>query len=382
MQEQSVNIDVFTEDENNFKALVRIIRPLGNFTLRRGIDEATSDILIYELGEDAQKDFAKIELLMNSKPNLIVFITTKDPDKTLLLKAMRMGVKEFIIQPFDEKEIKDTLNKLMDKWERKQEIPQRSGKIIDVMGSKGGVGTTTVAVNLAANLAAMDNGVYEVALVDMNMIFGDIPLFLNLQPAYNWGEITKNIQRLDAAFLMNILTKHSSGLHVLPSPTYLDGNQPYSPDTVSRLLGLMKGMFDFVVIDSGQSLTDVSLSILDRSDKIFLVSLLDLTCLSNTSKLIKSFANIGYNLDERFHIIINRYLKQSDISVGEAEKLLKRKIFWTIPNDYKTTISAINQGKTLNQIAAKSETGRSLELLAGTFGGEGGIIEKKRWKIF
>jgi pilus assembly protein CpaE len=382
MQDQSVNIDIFTEDDDSFKALNKMIRPLGNFVLRKGIDEATADILIYELGDQAEKDFKKIEFLMNSRPALIVFITARDLDKNLLLKAMRMGVKEFIIQPFDEKEIKDALGKIMDKWERKPDAPQKSGKIIDVMGSKGGVGTTTVAVNLAANLAAMNDRVNQVALVDMNMIFGDIPLFLNLKPAYNWGEITKNIHRLDAAFLMNILTKHPSGLHVLPSPTYLDGNQPYSPDTVNRLLGLMKGMFDFVVIDSGQSLTDVSLSILDRSDKIFLVSLLDLTCLSNTSKLIKSFANIGYNLDERFHIVINRHLKQSDISIGEAEKLLKRKIFWTIPNDYKTTISAINQGKTLNQIASKSETGRSLDLLAGTLIGEGASSEKKRWKIF
>jgi pilus assembly protein CpaE len=380
MSAQSFNVDIFTKDDSNFKSLVRIIRPMGNFVVRKGIDEATADILIYELGGETEKDFQKIEFLMNSNNRLNVFITAKDLDKDLLLRAMRIGVKEFITQPFNEEEIKNAILKLMDKREQRQ-VPQKSGKIIDVMGSKGGVGTTTVAVNLAANLAA--NKTNQVALVDMNMIFGDIPMFLNLKPEYNWSEVTNNINRLDAAFLMNILTKHLSlGLHVLPSPTYLNGNQPYSPDTVNRLLGLMKGMFDFVVIDSGQSLTDVSLSIIDRADRVFIVSLLDLSCLSNTAKLVKSFSNLGYNFDERFNIVINRFLKQSDISIEEAQKLLKTKISWTIPNDYKTAISAINQGKTLNQIASKSEIGKSLDLLTGSFLDEGPKVEKKGWRLF
>lgn len=381
MSVQSIKIDIFTSDDNHFNSLVRIIRPMGNYFVRKGIDEATVDILIYELGGETESDFKKIELLINSRDSLNVFITSKELDKDLLLKAMRIGVKEFIMQPFNEKEIKQALIKVIDRGTHRSE-PQKSGKIIDVMGSKGGVGTTTVAVNLAANLAA--NKKNQVVLVDMNMIFGDIPMFLNLQPAYNWGEITNNIQRLDTSFLMNILTKHPSlGLHILPSPTYLNGNQPYSPDMINSLLGIMKGVFDFVVIDSGQSVNDVSLSIIDMSDKIFIISLLELACLSNTAKLVKSFSNVGYNFDERFNIIINRFLKQSDISVEEAEKLLKKKIFWMIPNDYKTAISAINHGKTLSQIASKSEIGKSLELMTSSFIEERATkTEKKGWRLF
>jgi pilus assembly protein CpaE len=384
MSEQSVSIDIFTKDDNNFNSLVRLIKPIGNFVIRKWIHDATADILIYELGTDIEQDFKKLEFLMNARSSLNVFITALDLDKDFLLRAMRLGVKEFITQPFNEEEIKNAFLKLMSRRKQEQVSPRKSGKIINVMGSKGGVGTTTVAVNLAANLAAMGNRAHHhVALVDMNMIFGDIPLFLNLKPEYNWGEITDNINRLDASFLMNILTKHPSlKLHVLPSPTYLNGNQPYSPDMVNRLLGLMKGMFDFVVIDIGQSLTDVSLSIIDRADRIFIVSLLDVACLSNTAKVIKSFSNLGYDFNERFNIIINRFLKQSDISVEEAENLLKRKIFWTIPNDYKTTISAINQGKTLNQIAAKSDIGRSLELLSENLLEKGQKVEKKSWKFW
>ena len=377
---QSVNIDIFTREDDHFKTLAKIIRPMGRFVVRKGLGESITDILIYEIGEDTERDFRKIELLMNSLDSLDVFITAPDLDKELLLRAMRIGVKEFFTQPFDKEEIENALFKLIDRREKKP-IPRKSGKIIDIMGSKGGVGTTTVAVNLAANLAT--NKSKHVALVDMNMIFGDIPMFLNLKPEYNWGDISNSIDRLDAAFLMTILTKHPLlNLHVLSSPTYFNGAQPYPKDMINRFLGIMKGMFDFVVIDSGQSLTDISLSIIDRSDRIFIVSLLDLSCLSNTAKLIKSFSNLGYSFDERFNIIINRFLKKSDISVQEAENLLKEKIFWTIPNDYKTAISAINQGKTLSQIAAKSEIGKSLEIMTGNFLDEKPKVDKKGRKFW
>ena len=101
------------------------------------------------------------------------------------------------------------------------------------------------------------------------MLFGDIPIFLALKPNYHWGEITKDIARLDATFLMNILSKHSSGVHVLPSPSHLNGNQPVTPETIEHLLSLMQGMFDFVVIDGGQSLNKTSLRILEMSDECF-----------------------------------------------------------------------------------------------------------------
>ncbi len=102
-----------------------------------------------------------------------------------------------------------------------------------MLGSKGGVGTTTVSVNLAVALSNSKR--HSVALLDMNTVFGEIPLFLEIQPKFHWGEITKNIDRLDDTFLMNVLSKHSSGVHILPSPAYLNGHQSPTPEIMERL---------------------------------------------------------------------------------------------------------------------------------------------------
>ena len=104
----------------------------------------------------------------------------------------------------------------------------KDGTIVNVISSKGGVGTTTIAVNLAVSLAAEKNNP-SVALIDMNLLFGDIPLFLEIEPKYNWSEITKNISRLDDIYLKNILSVDASGVCVLPSPSYVNDLDPETP---------------------------------------------------------------------------------------------------------------------------------------------------------
>jgi pilus assembly protein CpaE len=199
----------------------------------------------------------------------------------------------------------------------------------------------------------------SVALIDMNLLFGEVPLFLDLEPAFNWGEVVKNIVRLDSTYLMSILTKHPSGLYVLPSPTGLDSCDAATPDVIEKILRMMQREFDYIIIDGGQSIDHLSLKILEMSDTVLIVSILSLPCLINVKRLIDTFWRLGVQ-DEKFKIIINRYNKSSSITLNEAEKGLQKKIFWSIPNDYNATISAINQGKTLSVIAQKSEITKSL----------------------
>ena len=348
--------------------IIRIRLPIRNQGVKKGFEEIIAaaegyqvqspdnkhrpDLLIFEVGTDTEKEFRVIESLLNSNSVGEVFLTSENTEQSVLRNAMRIGAKECFSQPLEKQEVRRALERF--KTRRKKSGHQKdvkSGQIIDVIGSKGGVGATTIAVNLAVSIAETKKA-QSVALVDMNMLFGDIPIFLALKPNYHWGEITKDIGRLDATFLMNILSKHSSGVHVLPSPSHLNGDRAVTPETIEHLLSLMQGMFDFVVIDGGQSLNKTSLRILEMSDDVLLVSLLRLPYLANTNKLLTSFANFQYLPKERIKIVINRYLKKSQVSLKDAEDAVNRKIFWTIPNDYKTTMSAINQGKALPQFAA------------------------------
>jgi len=217
----------------------------------------------------------------------------------------------------------------------------------------------------------------------MNSVFGEVPLFLSIKPTYHWGEIARNLQRLDTTFLMNVLAKHPSGVYVLPSPNYLNGHPPATPETMDRLLSLMRKTFDYVVIDGGQSLDGPCLKAIEMSDKILFITLLNLPCMANTNKVLKSLSNMGIDPKDRFKIVINRFLKKTDISLKEAEKSVRNEIFWTIPNDYKKTMSAINQGKALREIASRAPITKSMAALGDLLGAGGERKqEKKKWSLF
>jgi pilus assembly protein CpaE len=210
------------------------------------------------------------------------------------------------------------------------------------------------------------------------MLFGEIPLFLEIKPKHDLSSLTNQIQRLDSTFLMSILSKSSTGVHVLPSPRHFNSNESLDPKMMDRILELMTRMFDFIVIDGGQPLNQMSLKLLATSDTVLLVSVLTLPCLSNTDKLLRSLLTLGYPVDKLIKVVINRYLKNSEIVLSDAEDAINKKIFWTIPNDYRTTLSAINQGKPLSQVAHKAAiTKNFIELADRILLGE--IKEDKKW---
>ena len=141
-------------------------------------------------------------------------------------------------------------------------------------------------------------------------------------------------------------------------------------------------MFDFVVIDGGQSLDETSLRILQMSDIVLLVSILSLPCLSNTNKLLKSFQELGYPSKERIKVIVNRYLKNSNISLKDSQAGIGKEISWTIPNDYRTTLSAINRGKPLSEVASKAPITKNVRELAYTLAKREQSKEKRSWNLF
>ena len=342
----------------------------------------STDLLIYELGEKPENDLDLLQTMIQQQGMEEIFLTAESADSRTLMQVMRLGIKEFFTQPVDEKEVKNALARFK---ERKQAPSgkqlSKSGQVISIFGSKGGVGTTTVAVNLAISLAQGETA-QSVALIDMNTLFGEIPLFLEMSPKFHWGEITKNIDRLDDTFLANILTPHRSGIKVLPSPAYLNGHIRPTPEIMSRLLALMRRMFDYVIIDGGQSTNDTSLKVLEISDKLLLITILSLPCLANTNKLLRSLSDLGYVDRDRIKVVLNRYMKKGDISLKDAEEGIGTKLLHTIPNDYGATMTAINNGQPLVSIAPKTPIVRSFTDLAASLSAQSETKAKKKWKLF
>ncbi len=360
------------------ETLRRIISSTVGFRLREPGDTGPFELLILELGKDIEREFQIVHSFSSLGTAKEVFLTAPQQDPKVLVRALRASIREFFPQPVNEQEVRQALTNFKHRRDTSQESAKtaRFGKIINMVASKGGVGNTTIAVNLAVNLAQL-NRRQSVALVDLNLLFGEVPLFLDIKPSFHWGEVARNISRLDAMFLMSVLHRHSSGVYVLPSPTELDGTHQLSPDIIENLLTLMKTIFDYTVIDAGHTTHDISISALEMSDTVLVTANLSVPCLTNLNRLTRVLYDLGFTPGESVRLIINRYMKDASISLKDAEESVGMKVSWTVPNDYKTTMSAINQGKSLAEIAMRSPAARAIRQIAVDLSDEGAGEEKK-----
>lgn len=334
--------------------LKETVSALPGFSISKNGDPC--DVMFLEIGADIDEEFRLMEQVRakGMAREVFLFSSRKDPD--LILRALKTGVKEFFPEPINEKEVVASLMSLGKAagTTRPEKTPVKRGALISVIGSKGGVGATTTAVNLAVCLKERA-GDKSVVLMDMNPLLGGVPLFLDMKTSFSWADGAREIARIDSTYLLNTLYKHPAGIHVLPAPARPAGLESTPSDTMERLVGLLRSTFDIIVMDGSKYLDDLSLRMLALSDSILVVSELTLLSVVNASKLLETFDGLGISPGKDIKIVVNRYQKKNMVSAEEAEKTLGKKIISLIPNDYETTMSAINSGKTLSALSMKSE---------------------------
>lgn len=330
-----------------------------------GAGEEFADLVVREIApERGEAAIDEVAELLARRGDLEVFLTAADVDPEFLMGVMRLGVREFFPWPVSPEAVRMALWRVKERRRGLEgQRAVRQGRIINVFGAKGGVGTTSLAVNLAAAFQTHKDGA-QVALMDMNLPFGEAQLFLDLAPKFHWGEVLGNIARLDATYLMSVMSRHESGLYLLAPPSRLDDLQMATPENISKLLELMRQIFDTVVIDLGMYLDEITLKVMDISDAIVLVCVQNLPCLANVRRFLDNIRQAEAGLEEKLRIVVNRHLRDSDLVVEDMEKALSLPVFWRVPNDYPTTLAAINQGKTLLETAPKAPVTRSLADLA------------------
>jgi pilus assembly protein CpaE len=361
MERENVICALKVENRAVRKDLDGFISSLPGFTVEKSDSCARCDLLVIEVNGHAEQqlDFARDALTSHVTKN--IFFTSPDADPGILIQALKIGVKGFFRQPVDFNEVRETLMGIREEKRRAgDEQPIRKGKIIYTLGSKGGVGTSTVAANLAMSLAATE-GPGAVVFLDVNEVFGDAPLFFNIERPVDWMDVSRNMSRLDATYLMTILFKHESGLYVLPAPAMATDASGMGK-VMQELLHLMQSLFRYVVVDGGRRLDEVSRSIIKMSDRVLVITQMTLSSVINANRLQKLFQEWGYT--NTIDIVVNRFTKKDAAFQKDAEKVLGRELEWRIPNDYRTAMAAINEGKPMTAVDRKADVSLRIRDLA------------------
>ena len=328
----------------------------------------TADILILELDEaNPQRTFSSIRSTVSAVSQTEIFLTAGHTDTQIMLEAFRLGVKEFIPQPINPQEMEAALGRFEERLcARVPTRERKAGKVVSIIGTKGGVGTSTVATNLAISAKHVVPS-KSVALMDLNLQNSDLTLFLDLASSGGIRDLSQDLSRLDETILHSVIMKHKSGIDLLPSGyDGLNGLTPVS-GCVTHTLDLMQSLYDSVFIDCGHAL-ETSKEALDFSSTIILVTTLNVPAVRRTKQLFDVFRDAHYE-SNKIMLVVNRYSTRDEELLRHTEETLKHKADGLIPNDYVSTNRAINDGQPLTVMAPRAAITQWYLQQGAVFGG-------------
>ncbi len=237
------------------------------------------------------------------------------------------------------------------------------------------MGATSLAVNLGCILAADPRN--TAALLDVDLCLGDADVFLDTIPDYTLVDVAQNVTRLDFTLLKRSLTKHSSGLYLLPRPVQLEDAALITPDDMRRVIGLLKATFSHLIIDLSKSYSPIDLVAMEMANHVLLVTQLDLPCLRNIVRLMMSFGQMD-SIKDKVKVIINRVGLDSHIGLKKAQETIGREIFWQLPNDYRTMVEVRNNGVPLLEHAPKAAITQSIIALGDALCGDKDVRQEPK----
>jgi pilus assembly protein CpaE len=332
------------------------------------VAQTTPDIGIVAIDRDPAKGLDLVAKLAQQSPECAVLVVSSSNDGNLILQALRAGAKEFLTQPIQIDDLLGALSRISQRRFGQGEKKARGSQVIAVAGAIGGVGSTSIAVNLGCALARDSHN--SVVLVDLDLTLGDADVFLDTIPDYTLVDVAQNVTRLDFALLKRSLTRHASGLYLLPRPVQLEDVSLVSAEDLQRVIGLMKATFTHLVLDLSKSYNAIDLMALQMATQVLLVTQLDLPCLRNVVRLMSSFAHME-GIADKVKVVVNRVgLDTGHITLKKAQETIGREIYWQLPNDYRTMIEVRNNGVPLLEQAPKAAITQSVLALAATLSGD------------
>ena len=383
-----ITVSIDCRNEAARQTFEEIISRRRDYLVTKGQGTGVVDMLLLEFDElRPQQTFGHIRGLLSASPDLEVFLTASRTDPQVLLEAFRLGVKEFLPQPLTRQEVEAAIGRFEQRFNgRASGSDVEGGRVVSVIGVRGGVGTSTVVTNLAICVQRAGHR-DTAALVDLDMHGGNLGLFLDMHASQGLRHLANDISRLDETIVRSSLAKHSSGLHFLASGYEgFDETQPIAGSTM-RVIGLLRSMHRHVFVDCGHMLEPAVKEAMDSSDLVIVVTTLSLPSIRRTKRLLEALGTAQYPAG-KMAVVVNRYTTDQRELLRETEDMLGIRTAGQIPNDYGTASEAIDHGKPLAVMAPKTALAqwyarRTEALLADKTGvngtGAGKELNKKVW---
>lgn len=299
-----------------------------------------------------------VEQVVERLPRSKILICSQSRDPDFLIQVMKLRIGGFMPLPLNGEDILATLAQI--RLEKAQDNDATQGQILALTGTKGGVGVTTVAVNLAVSLAASDSG--RVLLVDLARPFPQVGQFLDLKSTHTVMDLAESPESLDSLFLQKVVQKHNSGLEVLlGQPLHSQAFKDLlDPQSLGKILNVLQSSYDWILVDLGTSLDPLHVWMLQRADQVMLVTELTVPDLRNLKSIRRLWPE--WDLEEStLKVVVNRLVKDYSLGLRDVEKICFQPAFFTLPLDNADLREAINQGMALGDLAPRSKFWRRIE---------------------
>ena len=348
------------------------------------VRQTQPDIALVSLDSDAEKALDLIAECTREVPTCSILVISESQEGSLILRAMRNGAREFLNFPLRLEDFMSALDRIRQSSSSANDGTNKASEVVTIAGVAGGIGCTSLAINMGCCLAK--NPSNSVVILDLDMTLGDADVWLDIIPDYTIQDVAENIDRLDYSLLKRSLTKHECGVFLLPRPVRVDQRLTINPDELRRFVALLKATFTHLIIDTGKNFSDLDIAAMEVSETVLLITQLDLSCLRNAVRLMQFFEQFDGLLD-KIRIVLNRMgIADNEISLNKALETIGRDVYWKLPNDYATMVESRNDGIPLCMQAPRSRLTKSIEALVRTFDNDIGELpehdEQKKKKLF
>ena len=314
--------------------------------------------------QDGYQVATKIRETEGTGSHIPIIMLTAEKDVSQKVRGLRAGADDYLVKPFHQAELLARMKSLLTRFAAGSVAgigKPPLGKVLAFYGAKGGVGTTTIAINTA--IALHKEHQRRVALVDGVLQFGDHRVFLDLGNDRKSISDLAAVHTIDADLMKSVVVQHDSGVDLLLAPPTPEEGDRVQESQMVQTLDVLRTMYDYTVVDVEKRLGDLTLSVLDHADQIYIVMTADLSCLKNVRLALEALARIGYE-GSKVKLLLNRSNAFTGISVQAAEGVLKRKFEHKVANEYRVAISAQNSGAPFSHTKPDSPLGREMAALA------------------